>query len=197
MSVADDVLGKGIRNGRRLEHVTLGWNVVAIGVLATAAVRAHSVALGGFGLDSLIEIGASIVVLWELADVETGRRARATRMIGYAFILLGTYLAIQSAVVFASGSHPRHSALGIAWTSVTAVVMFFLAAGKRRVGTAIGNPVLLTESRVTLVDGLLATAVLVGLVLNAILNWWWADPLSALVVAGYAVYEAVGSLREG
>ncbi|MGC8480985.1 MAG: cation transporter [Acidimicrobiales bacterium] len=195
--MTDDVFGRGIRIGRRLEYVTLGWNVVAIGVLATAAVAAHSVALGGFGLDSLIEIGASIVVLWELADVESGRRARATRMIGYAFVLLGVYLVVQSAVVFATGTHARHSELGIVWTSATALVMFFLAAGKRRAGTAIGNPVLLTEGRVTLVDGLLATAVLAGLVLNAAFNSWRADPFSALVVAGYVVFEAVGSLREG
>jgi divalent metal cation (Fe/Co/Zn/Cd) transporter len=195
LSVMDDAATKGIRQGQVLEGVTLGWNVLAIVTLTVAAFRARSVALGGFGLDSLIEIGASLVVLWELADRKARRRAKAVRLIGYAFVVLGVYLILQSAAVLLMGAHPRHSLLGIAWTAVTAVVMFLLAAGKRRVGTSMSNPVLLTEGRVTLIDGLLATAVLVGLVLNAAFNWWWADPLSALVVAAYAVYEAYGSLR--
>jgi divalent metal cation (Fe/Co/Zn/Cd) transporter len=83
-------------------------------------------------------------------------------------------------VVLASGYHPRHSVPGIIWTAVTAAVMFALAAGKARTGRALSNPVLRTEGRVTLVDGILATAVLLGLVLNAALGWWWADPAGFL-----------------
>ena len=83
---------------------------------------------------------------------------------------------MQSTVVLATGYHPRHSVPGIIWTAVTAAVMFALAAGKARTGAALGNPVLRTEGRVTLIDGILATAVLLGLVLNAALGWWWADP---------------------
>ena len=105
-------------------------------VLAVAAIDARSVALAGFGLDSLIEIGASTVVLWELADVAQERRQRAMRMIGFAFVGLAIYLAIQSTVVLALGFHPRHSPLGIIWTGVTAVVMFALAAGKSKTGAA-------------------------------------------------------------
>lgn len=159
-------------------------------VLAVAAIEAGSVALAGFGLDSLIEIGASTVVLWELADVAEKRRKRAMRLIGFAFVGLAAYLAIQSTVVLALGFHPRHSPLGIVWTGITAMVMFALAAGKARTGAALGNPVLSTEGRITMIDGILATAVLVGLVINAILGWWWADPLAGYVLVYYAIREA-------
>lgn len=179
-----------LRRGRLLELATLGWNVVGVAVLSVAAVGARSVALAGFGLDSLIEIGASTVVLWELADVAEARRHRAMRLIGIAFVALAVYLAVQSTTVLILGFHPRHSPLGIAWTGVTAVVMFVLAAGKARTGAALGNPVLTAEGRITLIDGILATAVLVGLVLNAALGWWWADPLAGYVLLYYAVREA-------
>jgi divalent metal cation (Fe/Co/Zn/Cd) transporter len=179
-----------LRRGRVLEGITLGWNVAGIIVLAFAAVRARSVALAGFGLDSLIEIGASTVVLWELADTGEDRQRRALRLIGGAFLLLALYLTVQSAIILAAGYHPRPSPLGISWTAVTACVMFALAAGKAKTGHELGNPVLLTEGRVTLVDGILAAAVLAGLALNATVGLWWADPLAALVIVGYALREA-------
>jgi divalent metal cation (Fe/Co/Zn/Cd) transporter len=156
-----------LRRGRTLEGITLGWNVAGIVVMAAAAVAARSVALAGFGLDSLIEIGASTVVLWELAGTGEDRQLRALRLIGGAFLALAAYLIVQSAVVLASGYRPGHSVLGMAWTALTAAAMFALAAGRARTGRALGNPVLMTEGRVTLVDGILAVAVLVGLVLNA------------------------------
>src|ERR1039457_881299 len=142
----DDAMGVHDRNqllarGRLLELVTLGWNLVGIIVLAIAAVSARSVALAGFGLDSLIEIGASTVVLWELADGAEKRQLRAMRLIGGAFVALALYLAVQSTVVLVAGFHPHHSALGIVWTAVTAVAMFCLAAAKARTGAALDNPV--------------------------------------------------------
>jgi len=179
-----------LRRGRMLEVITLGWNVAGIVVLAIAAIGARSVALAGFGLDSLIEIGASTVVLWELSGTGEERQRRALRLIGGAFVILAAYLAVQSAVVLAAGYRPGHSVLGIAWTAVTAVAMFALAAGKARTGRELGNPVLATEGRVTLVDGILAAAVLAGLVLNAAAGLWWADPLAALVIVVYALREA-------
>jgi divalent metal cation (Fe/Co/Zn/Cd) transporter len=142
-------------------------------VLAFAAFTARSVALFGFGLDSLIEIGASIVVLWELADAAMERRRRALRLIGAAFAILAAYLGAQSTIILVAKYHPHHSPLGVAWTGITAVVMFVLAAGKASVGTALSNPVLRAESRVTAIDGILAVAVCVGLVLNAWLGCWW------------------------
>jgi divalent metal cation (Fe/Co/Zn/Cd) transporter len=92
--------------------------------------------------------------------------------------------------VILAGFHPRHSPVGIAWTAATAAVMFTLAAGKARVGAALGNPVLVTEGRVTLVDGIMAASVLVGLLLNLLLGWWWADPVAGYVLVYYATREA-------
>jgi divalent metal cation (Fe/Co/Zn/Cd) transporter len=179
-----------LRRGFLLEYLTLGWNVVGILVLAVAAVAARSVALAGFGLDSLIEIGASAVVIWELSGTGEARQRRALRLIGAAFLLLAIYLLIQSTWVIVAGFRPHHSPLGIVWTAVTAAVMFFLAAGKARTGAALGNPVLITEGRVTLIDGVLATAVLLGLVLNAGFGWWWADPAAGYVLVYYALRES-------
>lgn len=186
---------KLLKRGRRLEYVTLGWNVVGIVVLAIAAIMARSVALAGFALDSLIEIGASTVVLWELAEVEEDRQRRALHLIGWAFLLLVVYLLVQSTVVLATGFHPRHSILGIVWTALTAAVMFGLAAGKAHTGAALKNPVLRTEGRVTFIDGVLATAVLAGLVLNATVGWWWADPAAGYVLIYYGSREAREALR--
>jgi divalent metal cation (Fe/Co/Zn/Cd) transporter len=178
-----------LRRGFVLEWVTLGWNVIGIVVLAVAAVSARSVALAGFGLDSLIEIGASTVVIWELSGSGEDRQRRALRLIGVAFALLAFYLAVQSTWVLVSGFHPRHSPAGIIWTAITAAVMFTLAAGKTRTGAALDNPVLRTEGRVTFIDGVLATAVLAGLVLSAGLGWWWADPLAGYLLVYYAARE--------
>jgi divalent metal cation (Fe/Co/Zn/Cd) transporter len=178
-----------LRRGFALEYATLGWNVVGIVVLAIAAISARSVALAGFGLDSLIEIGASTVVIWELSGAGEERQRRGLRLIGYAFATLAAYLLVQSTVVLATGYHPRHSVTGIIWTAVTAAVMFALAAGKAQTGRALGNRVLQTEGRVTMIDGILATAVLVGLGLNTVLGWWWADPAAGYVLVFYAARE--------
>jgi divalent metal cation (Fe/Co/Zn/Cd) transporter len=179
-----------LRRGYALEWTTLGWNVIGIVVLAFAAITARSVALAGFGLDSLIEIGASTVVIWELSGGGEARQRKGLRMIGAAFIGLALYLSVQSTIVLATGYHPRHSPAGIAWTAVTAAAMFALAAGKARTGTALANPVLRTEGRVTTIDGILAVAVLAGLALNAVAGWWWADPLAGYVLVFYATREA-------
>ncbi len=127
----------------------MGWNVIGIVILAYAAVAAGSVALAGFGLDSLIEIGASLVVLWQLSGGGQERQQRALRMIAIAFVALAVYLTIQSTVVLVVGYHPQPSLPGMLWTAATAVAMFALAAGKTRTGRRLANPVLVTEGRVT------------------------------------------------
>ena len=183
-----------LRRGRQLEVMTLGWNVVGVFILAFAAIAARSVALAGFGLDSVIEIGASTVVLWELADVAQTRQRRAMRIIGSAFVALALYLGTQSTIVLVAGFRPHHSSIGIAWTALTAVAMFVLASGKAKVGATLNNPVLKAEGRVTMIDGILASAVLVGLVLNTFVGWWWADPVTGYVILYYALREAHTSL---
>jgi len=191
----NDVGTLALRRGRQLEMATLSWNVAGVIILAIAAVGARSVALAGFGLDSVIEIGASTVVLWELAQVAQTRQRKALRLIGSSFVVLAIYLAVQSTIVLAIGFRPHHSSLGIVWTAMTAAVMFALALGKKKIGTSLDNPVLKAEGRVTLIDAILATAVLAGLTLNALLGWWWADPVTGYVILYYALREARASLK--
>ena len=123
------------------------------------------------------------------------RQQRALRLIGFAFIALAIYVAVQSTVVLIVGHHPHHSPVGIVWTALTAAVMFTLAAGKARTGAALDNPVLRTEGRVTLIDGLLALSVLIGLTLNATAGAWWADPVAGFVIVFYGIKEAVSIFR--
>ena len=182
--------------GIGLEAVTLAWNVVGVVVLLLLVLQSASVALAGFGLDSLIEIGASTVVIWELTGTDAARQRVALRLIGWAFVALAAYLLVQSVVALVTSHRPVPGPGGIWWTGATALVMFTLAAGKWRVGRALENPVLLTEGRVTLIDGILATAVLAGLVLDYAVGWWWADALAGLVIVYYAIREAVHIFRD-
>ena len=178
------------------EYLTLAWNVVGSGIIMVAAYLAGSVALAGFGIDSLIEIFASVVVVWQLRGIVKDRERRALRLIGIAFFALAVYVLVQSVRTLASQAHPATSPLGMVWLAATVVAMLLLAWGKHRTGTQLGNPVLLTESRVTLVDAYLAASVLVGVALNALLGWWWADPLAGLVIVYYGIREGVHAYRE-
>ena len=184
-----------LKRGLYLEYATLGWNIVGVVVLATAATAARSVALAGFGLDSLIEIFASVVVVWQLKGAEERRERRALRLIGGAFFALGLYILAQTAYTLIARQHPAPSGGGIAWLAATLIAMLLLASGKRSTGRRLGNLVLLTEARVTLIDAALAAAVLAGLVLNALLGWWWADPLAGLVIVYYGIREGRAAWR--
>ena len=190
MSASEDGNGALRRRGFVLEFATLGWNVVGVGVLAVLALSASSVALAGFALDSLIEIGASVVVIWELSGSGDERQHRALRLIGFAFVALALYLFVQSSVALVSRHHAHPGVGAIAWTALTAVVMFALAAGKYRTGRALGNPVLTTEARVTFIDGMLAVSVLVAVLLDVYLGWWWVDALAGYLIVFYAAREA-------
>lgn len=183
-----------VRRGLRLEYATLGWNLVGVPLLAVAAIRSGSAAAAGFGLDSAIEIGASLVVVWELKGQAGDRERIALRLIGLAFVAVAIYVTAQAGYTLLGGHHPQHTTSGIVWTASTVVVMLALARGKAVTGRALGNPVLRAEGRVTLVDAGLAAAVLVGLTLNAVAGWWWADPVAGLVIVGYAIREARGAL---
>lgn len=185
-----------LRRGLRLEYATLGWNVIGTAIVLVAAITARSVALAGFGLDSLIEIFASIVVVWQLTNAGVERERRALRLIGIAFLLLAAYILLQAAYSLLTRTHPHHSVAGMVWLGATLIAMLVLAWGKHRTGQQLGNPVLMTEARVTLVDACLAAAVFLGLVLNALAGWWWADPLAGLVIVYYGVREGLHALAE-
>lgn len=185
-----------LKRGFFLEYLILGWNVVGVVIVILAASTARSVALAGFGLDSLIEIFASVVVVWQLAGVNLKRERQALRLIGIAFIALVIYIVGQLLVTFFTGTHPATSIGGISWIGATFIVMLLLALGKHVTGQKLKNEVLPTEGRVTLVDAYLAGAVLFGLVLNVLLGWWWADPLASLIIIYYGVREAIHALHE-
>lgn len=185
-----------LRQGIHLEYMTLGWNIVGTVVVLVSAFNARSVALAGFGLDSLIEIFASMVVIWQLKDAGVERERRALRLIGIAFLLLAAYILVQAGYSLLTQTHPNHSVSGIIWLGATLIAMLLLAWGKHRTGQQLENPVLMTEARVTLVDAYLAAAVFVGLLLNALAGWWWADPLAGLIIVYYGAREGLSALAE-
>ena len=183
------------RRGLLLEYATLGWNVVGTVVVVAAAITTGSVALAGFGLDSLIEIFASVVVVWQLTGAGKDREQKAMRLIAVAFIALAIYVLVQSVRSLLMQAHPETSIVGIGWLLATFVAMLLLAWGKKLAGEQLGNPVLATEAHVTLIDAYLAGAVLVGLMLNALFGWWWADPLAGLVIVYYGAREGSEAWR--
>lgn len=178
-----------LSRGLSLEYVTLGWNVVGFAIVIWAGLIADSVALVGFALDSLVEIGASSVVIWQLTGTSKLKEMRALRLIGTAFFVLSTYILTQSLQTLLSQAHPQQSPIGTAWLAATFMVMLLLAWGKEVTGKELGNQVLRSEARVTLVDAYLAGAVLLGLVFNAFLGLWWADPAAGLVIVFYGFRE--------
>lgn len=198
MSLADaSTQARLLKRGLALEYLTLAWNVVGVVLLFLAAFAARSVALVGFGLDSLIEILASVVVVWQLTGVDDDRERRALRLIGAAFFALAIYVLAQSGYVLAIQLHPRSSPGGIAWLALTVAAMLALAYGKHDTGAKLANVVLSTEARVTLIDAILAFAVLLGLVFNAAFGWWWADPVAGLVIVYYGLREGIHAWTEG
>jgi divalent metal cation (Fe/Co/Zn/Cd) transporter len=185
-----------LRRGLWLEYATLGWNVIEIGFLIWAAAQARSVALAGFALDSFIEVFASLMVVGQLkGTADTRRERRAVRLIGGAFFLLALYILGQSLATVAMDIRPDSSPMGIVWLAATSLVMFGLAAGKHRTGAQLGNPVLLAEAQVTVIDGALAAGILAGLLLNALAGWWWADIAAGVILIGYGLREGWEHIR--
>jgi divalent metal cation (Fe/Co/Zn/Cd) transporter len=185
-----------LQRGLLLEFATLGWNVAAVGLLLWVALRSRSVAIFGFALDSLLEIGASLVVIWQLRRSSEHRRRRALQLLSVLFAALAVYIGGLSAFALLRGTHAAASRAGIVWLSCTVLVMLLLAGGKHRTGLQLGNDVLQTEARVTLIDASLAAAVLAGVLLNHLWGWWWADPAAALLIVFYGARESRHAWRE-
>ena len=188
------------RRGLRLEWATNGWNAMEVVVTISLGLQAGSLALIAFGLDSIIEIFASMVVIRSLHDNrrDPGDRRvhHSLRLIAVAFWLLGAFLAVVGTRALIQGDRPGNSPLGIAYLAVTAFAMFGLARLKRVTGDALGSEPLLSEAGMTFLDGCLSTSILIALVLNAWLGWWWTDAGAALLVAGFAIDEGVKRWRE-
>lgn len=178
---------------RHLTRLALGWHVLEAAIAVGAGVLAGSVALVGFGADSLIEAAAGLVVLW----LVTGERLsspraerRAQQLIAASFLLLAVYVAVGSARDLIGRHHPAVSWIGIGLAAGTLPAMPPLAAAKRRVGQALGSSATMSESRQTMLCAYLSAGLLIGLLANAVAGWWWADPLVALVIGAVAVREA-------
>ncbi len=182
--------------GRRLQWITIAWNTAEAFVTMYLGFTAGSLALIAFGLDSLIEVFASLVVLWHMRPDDGGhptRDRRAGRLVASAFAVLALFLLVVSIRTLWIGTEPDSSTIGIAYLTITAAVMFTLARAKRRVGTRLKSEPFLAEASMTFLDGGLATGILTALVLNSAFGWWWADPAAAMLVAVVAANEA----REG
>ena len=178
----------------RLEYGTIAWNVgEAVLTLVLGAV-ASSLALIGFGAVSVVEIFASVVVVWHLIpghETDHPHRTRlALRLVGIAFGVLAVALALLATNDLITGRRPDESPWGIAYLVAAAAVMFGLSVVKRRTADQLDSAPLRSEATMTLLDGFLATATLIGLTLNAVVGWWWADPSAALIVAVAAANEA-------
>ena len=188
------------RRGLRLEWATNGWNAMEVVVTITLGVQAGSLALIAFGLDSIIEIFASTVVIRNLHDDrdDPGDRRvhRSLRLISVAFWVLAAFLVVLSVRGLVRGDRPDSSPLGVAYLALTAVAMFGLAGLKRVTARELGSEPLQAEASMTFLDGCLSTGILTALVLNTWLGWWWTDATAALVVAAYAVNEGVDHWRE-
>jgi len=188
------------RRGIRLEWATNVWNSLEVGVTLALGVAAHSLALIAFGLDSIAELFASTVVLGNLHDRrhDPGDRRvhRSLRRLAVAFWVLGAFLVAAGVRGLVLGTRPGSSPLGMAWLASAALVMFVLAVMKRATGRELGSEPLQAEAALTFLDGCLSSGILLALVLNATLGWWWTDAGAALVVAGFAVAEGVRHWRE-
>ena len=187
------------RLGSRLQWATIAWNSLEVFVTIGLGLAAKSLALIAFGLDSLVEVFASLVVIWHMNPGADGHREhrdrRAMRLVGAAFALLAVYLLIAGVRQLVLAAEPDSSPLGIAYLFVTAIVMFSLARWKRRVGAALNSEPFRAEAAMTFLDGCLATGILTALALNLLLGWWWADPAAALAIAAVAVREGRESWR--
>ena len=197
MTLSPEAHAQLLARGRRLQYATIAWNTMEVFVTIGLGVAAGSLALVAFGLDSLVEVFASIVVVWYIADhAARGRAARALRLVAIAFAVLGVYLLVASLYNLASGEAADSSPFGIVYLAATAVVMFVLARLKRTVARAADSEPLDAEASMTFLDGCLATGVLIALAANAAFGLWWADPLAALLVALLCAREAVSEWRE-
>lgn len=184
----------------RLEYGTIAWNVGEAGLTIGLGIAAGSLALIGFGADSIIEVFASSVVVWHLRPGHERdspeRTATALRLVGWAFAVLAATLLVAAVRDLVTARHPDESVWGAIYLLTAALVMLVLGVAKRRLADQLDSAPLRSEATMTLLDGALAAGTAAGLALNIVFGWWWADPIAALVVAFICVGEARENFEE-
>jgi divalent metal cation (Fe/Co/Zn/Cd) transporter len=184
--------GRLVRRAKLLAWVGVGWHGIEAAIAVGAGIAASSIALIGFGADSLIESVAGFVLLWRFAGRRAGSEAaerRAQRLIGASFYVIAVYVGVEAVRTLVLADHPEASWVGIGLAAFTLVTMPPLAAAKARVGEALGSSATKSEGRQNMLCAYLSAALLVGLGANALAGWWWADPATALLIAAVAVRE--------
>ena len=189
-----------VQRGLGLEYFTVAWNLLEAAAALVSGAVAGSIALIGFGLDSLIEVSSGGILLWRLrADHEEERRERversALKMVGLSLLLLAAYVAGDSVFSLVWREAPQRSLPGIALAVASLIAMPLLGRAKRRVAWALGSSALQADSRQTDICSYLSAVLLLGLLLNAAFGWWWADPLAGLVMVPLIAYEGSEALR--
>jgi divalent metal cation (Fe/Co/Zn/Cd) transporter len=193
----DYPITQSIRRGRRLEYLTLGWNSLEAVAAIVSGLIAGSVALVGFGLDSVIECFSGGVLLWRLQSVEQGERRErlALRLVGTSFVALAIYVAYDAIHSLVRHEAPEKAWFGIALAIASLIAMPLLARAKRRVALQLNSGALHADSRQTDICAYLSGILLGGLLLNALLHWWWADPVAALIMVPIIGREGIEALR--
>jgi cation diffusion facilitator family transporter len=195
-----------LRLGLRLEYLTVGWNIAEGLIAVGTGIAASSIALIGFGVDSFVETISGVVLIWRLSaeargtlDEEAVERIehRAERLVGVAFLVLAAYVAFEAVRSLLGQEEPHASPVGIGLTALSIAVMLWLARQKRRTGQALGSRALVADAQQTYACWYLSIVTLSGLALNALLGWWWADPVAALGIAVLLVREGLEALRGG
>lgn len=183
-----------VRRGRLLAYLTIGWNSLEAIIAVGAGIVAGSIALVGFGFDSVIEVSSGAIILWRLASGEHRERL-ALRLVGISFLALATYVAFDAIKALIYAEAPETTFVGIAIAALSLVVMPFLAYQKRKVAARLNSPAMQADSRQTDLCAYLSAILLGGLILNAIVGWWWADPIAALVMVPIIAKEGIDALR--
>ncbi len=186
-----------VARGRRLEYVTLGWNSLEALLSLAAGLLAGSIALVGFGVDSVIEVSSGAVLLWRLgAGAEAERREQiALRFVGICFLLLAAYVAWDAITSLVHREAPHESYVGIGVAAASLIAMPLLARAKRRVARGLNSGAMQADSRQTDICAYLSAILLGGLLLNALFGWWWADPIAALVMVPLIAKEGIEGVR--
>ena len=187
---ASDASGLRTR-ARQLAWATVAWNVIEALVAIIAGTAAGSAALVGFGLDSTVEVASALVIIWQFSGVDEQREQRALRLIALSFFALATYVSIRALLDLAGANEADTSTVGIALATASLMVMPALATAKRRTGQQLGSVTVTADSQQTWLCTYLSAILLVGLVLNATIGWWWADPIAALIIAALAAREGI------